>query len=466
MTEPAFRRPDRALIARIFALAGPTMIEQALQTIVQYVDAAMVGRIGVQATAAVGLTTTVTWLCNSPLWAMGTGVLACVARASGARDERTTRLAAMQGMWLALIVGGLMTLITETVAPHLPGWMGAEEAIRADGYRYFAIICAPMVFRAMSFIMGSTLRASGNTHTPMFVNLGMNAINVTLNYLLIFPAHEVNLLGWRLTMPGADMGVTGAAIATAVSVVFSGSMMLAAVLRNRSLSPAGMPATWDGEVMGRCVRVGLPVALQNFGVFCGHVMFTAQVTSLGKTALATHTIALTAEEAIYIPGYGMQAAVSTLCGQAVGARDERRLDRVSRTTLAISMTLMTLSGAFLFTFPAFMMSVFTRDPEVIAGGAVILRIVACSEPLYSAMIIFEGVFHGVGQTRYPFIVSLCTMWGVRVLGTILCVRVLGLGLWSAWMCMVGDNVTRAVLLSIRYIRGRWKRSLPLEPAAD
>ena len=150
----------------------------------------------------------------------------------------------------------------------------------------------------------------------------------------------------------------------------------------------------------------------------------------------------------------------------VGARDERRLDRVSRTTLAISMTLMTLSGAFLFTFPAFMMSVFTRDPEVIAGGAVILRIVACSEPLYSAMIIFEGVFHGVGQTRYPFIVSLCTMWGVRVLGTILCVRVLGLGLWSAWMCMVGDNVTRAVLLSIRYIRGRWKRSLPLEPAAD
>ena len=108
-----------------------------------------------------------------------------------------------------------------------------------------------------------------------------------------------------------------------------------------------------------------------------------------------------------------------------------------------------------------MMSIFTSDAEVIAGGARILRIVACSEPLYAAMIIFEGVFHGVGQTKYPFIVSLITMWGVRVLGTLLCVSVLGLGLPAVWLCMVGDNVTRAVLLGARYFSGRWKRNLDL-----
>ena len=90
-----------------------------------------------------------------------------------------------------------------------------------------------------------------------------------------------------------------------------------------------------------------------------------------------------------------------------------------------------------------------------------LRLVACSEPLYAAMIIFEGIFHGVGQTRYPFFAALSTMWGIRVLGTLICVRVLNLGLTAAWLCMIGDNVGRALLLGLRYLSGRWKRPLDL-----
>ena len=214
--------------------------------------------------------------------------------------------------------------------------------------------------------------------------------------------------------------------------------------------------------MAQCVRVGLPVALQNLGVFGGHVVFSAQVTSLGKTALATHSIALTAEQAFYVPGFGMEAAASTLSGNALGERDERKLDRVSRAVLLISMGLMTFTGALLFAFPGFIMSIFTADAEVIACGARILRIVACSEPLYAAMIIFEGVFRGVGQTKYPFVVSLITMWGVRVFGTMVCVQVLGLGLEAVWLCMVGDNVSRALLLGARYFSGHWKRSLDLD----
>ena len=451
------------MIATIIALAWPAMLEQALQTVVQYADSAMVGRLGVQATASVGLTTTVTWLTNSPLWALGIGVLACIARAVGAKDEKTIRSAAMQSIWLALIAGGIMTIVTQTLAPFLPGWLNADPEIRGDGYLYFAIVCAPGVFRAMSVILASALRASGDTRTPMLVNLGMNAINVILNFFLIFPTRQITLLGLTFTMPGAGWGVVGAAIATAVAVVFSGSMMFWRLMTSKVLSPRGMKPTWDGPVMMRCVRVGLPVAIQNLGVFSGHVVFSAQVTALGKTALATHSIALTAEQAFYIPGYGMEAAASTLCGNALGERDERKLDRISRTILMISMGLMTLTGAFLFSFPAFMMGIFTADAAVIAGGSVVLRIVACSEPLYAAMIIFEGIFHGVGQTKYPFVVSLITMWGVRVLGTLLCVNVFGLGLPAVWLCMVGDNVTRALMLGIRYFSGRWKKSLDLNP---
>ncbi|MBQ8973242.1 MAG: MATE family efflux transporter [Clostridia bacterium] len=457
---------NRAMLKTILLLAWPAMVEQALQTVVQYADSAMVGHIGVQATAAVGLTSTVTWLTNSPIWAMGTGVLAVIARSVGAKDERKTRSAAQMGIWIALIMGAIMLLITECIAPFLPKWLGADPAIHRNGSLYYAIICAPMIFRALSMVMGSALRASGNTRTPMRVNLGMNAINVVLNFFLIFPSRRSSLFGVSLWIPGAGWGVIGAAIATAVSVTFSGSMMLCKVLRSPVLSPRGLKTRWDAPVLRECVRIGLPVALQNIGVFTGHVVFSAQVTSLGTTALATHSIALTAEQAFYIPGYGMQAAASTLCGIALGERNEDKLDRTSRMSLLLSMGMMVLTGGFLFAFPALMMSIFTKDPLVIAGGAVVLRIVACSEPLYAAMIIFEGIFHGVGQTRYPFVVSLITMWGVRILGTIICVRAFHLGLPAVWLCMVGDNVSRAALLGVRYFSGRWKRTLGLTAVND
>lgn len=453
----------RPLLATVVALAWPAMLEQALQTCVQYADSAMVGRLGVQATAAVGLTTTVTWLTNSPLWALGIGVLACVARAVGAKDERTARSAAMQAVWMALISGALLTLLTQWIAPHLPGWLNADPEIRRDGALYFSIVCAPLIFRALSFILGSALRASGDTRTPMLVNLGMNAINVVLNFFLIFPTRAMVLLGRTVTVPGAGWGVAGAAVATAISVVFSGSMMLVKVLQSKAISPRGMKAQWDRPVMTQCIKVGLPVALQNLGVFSGQVVFSAQVTSLGKTALAAHSIAITAEQAFYIPGFGMEAAASTLCGNALGERDERKLDRISRTVLMISVGLMTISGAILFAFPRALMSLFTQDAAVIASGAEVLRIVACSEPMYAALILFEGIYHGVGQTKFPFFVSLATMWGVRVLGTAVCVGTLGLGLSAVWLCMVADNVARAVLLGIRYFSGKWKKSLDLKP---
>ena len=442
------------------------MIEQALQTVVQYADSAMVGALGVQATAAVGLTTTVTWLTHSPLWALGTGVLACIAKSVGKQDRQKTRSAAMQAIWMALIGGVALFLITESLAPFLPGWLNADTEIRRDGYLYYAIVCAPMIFRSLSIILGSALRASGDARTPMRINLGMNLINIVLNLFMIFPTRTVLMLGKSFTMPGFGWGVSGAAIATAVSVVFSGSMMLWQVLKSPVLSPKQLElpskrALWDGKTMLECIRVGLPVALQNLGVFSGQVVFSAQVTALGKTALATHSLALTAEEAFYIPGFGMQAAASTLSGIALGERNEKKLDRTARTVLCISVLLMTITGGILFLFPETMMSIFTSDLSVIQAGGQILRIVACSEPLYGAMIIFEGIYHGVGQTKYPFAVALFTMWVVRIGGTLVCLNVLHLGLPAVWCCMVADNVLRAVLLGIRFFTGHWKRSLDL-----
>ena len=194
-------------------------------------------------------------------------------------------------------------------------------------------------------------------------------------------------------------------------------------------------------------------------VCLGSTVFTALVASLGTISLAAHSIAITAESAFYVPGYGFQAAATTLSGLTAGEGDEDKLDRMSETLMRITVFCMFITGLLLFIFPQAMMSLFTRDPQVIAQGTVALRIVSVSEPFFALTLSLEGVFNGVGDTKMPFIISLCSMWGVRILFTFLCVKIFGMGLASVWMCMIADVITRALCMFARYRSGLWKKGL-------
>ena len=242
MEKPAMKSQalsTRALLALICALAWPTIVEEALATVVQYADSAMVGRIGAHASAAVGLTTTMTWLVNSPMFALGVGVVACIARAVGAKNYDLARRIAAQSVIMAAVVGAALGAITLAVSPFLPAWLGAEESLRRDGSLYFAIVCAPMPFRAAVILFGAALRASGDTRTPMAISAGMNLLNVILNFLLIYATRAVSVFGMAFTMPGAGWGVEGAAVASAISYTAGGIAMFIALRRSRMVSPKG-----------------------------------------------------------------------------------------------------------------------------------------------------------------------------------------------------------------------------------
>jgi putative MATE family efflux protein len=310
-----------------------------------------------------------------------------------------------------------------------------------------------MIFRAFSVILGSVMRGAGDTRSPMTANILMNLTNIVLNFFLIYDTRPVHPGGLALTIPGAGLGVVGAAIGTAVSYCVGGIFMIVVYWRNRILSPKGYPLHFDRSLAAKCLRIGTPVAMERVSACLGQVVFTSLVTRLGTLALATHSIAITAEQAFYIPGYGMQAAASTMAGNALGKQDEKEFRQVTKTIAAIAVALMTVTGALLFAFPGQMMSLFTEDAQVIAGGITVLRIVAVSEPMFAALIIFEGVFNGIGDTRAPFVFSIISMWGVRIAGTCLCVIFLHAGLELVWVCMVGDNVTRCLLLGHRFVRG-------------
>ena len=445
----------RSLLPAVAALAWPTMLEQLMQTAVQYIDTAMVGSLGTAATAAVGSTVTVNWLIGSSVSAFGVGFLGYISQAIGAKEPTRARKAAAQSVLMVLAAGLLFTALTLSLSGLIPAWMQVTPSLRPLASRYFFILYLPMLPRAASIIFGTVLRAAGDSKTPMRVGVGVNLINVTLNFLLIYKTRQLTLFGQSFTVWGAGLGVVGAAAASAAAFLFGGLAITVAFYRHPLISPRGLSLKLDKKVLLPCLRVAFPNMLQRFGTSLGYVAFAAMINALGETATAAHTIANTVESAFYIPGYGMQTAAATLTGNAVGAGDRERVKAQARVIFLCEVGLMLISGSLLFAFAPTMVGLFSRDAAVILLGSTVLRMVACSEPFYGVSIVIEGMLQGVGKTAVPFVFNIIGMWGVRIVGTFVCTRLLGLGLISAWGCMIGHNMLLFVLFVCYFRRGRW-----------
>jgi len=458
-------RFEWGMLPVIFTLAWPTMLEQLMQTAVQYVDTMMVGSLGTQATAAVGATSTVGWLVGSSISALGVGFLSFIAQAYGANDKEKAANIASQAVLVVLVVGLLFTAVTASLSPMVPKWMQVDESIQAIASQYFFILYLPMLPRAATIIFGTALRAASDTKTPMRVGVLVNIVNVTLNFLLIYPTRTLTVFGWSFTMPGAGWGVIGAAIASAIGFTVGGIVITIVFWKHPVISPRGRRLKPDLQILRPCLKVALPNMLQRFGTSLGYVAFASMINSLGEVSTAAHTIANTVESAFYIPGYGMQTAAATLAGNALGARDKERMRSLARMILPLEVFMMIISGGLLFIFAPNMMGLFSKSMEVILLGSLVLRMVAVSEPFYGVSIIIEGMLLGVGRTITPFVFNIIGMWGVRIVGTFICTQLLGFGLAGAWGCMIAHNMLLFILYTIHYLRGKWNPLNRMEVSA-
>jgi len=429
-----------SLIPTVLFLAGPTMLEQLMQTAVQYIDTAMVGSLGTAATAAVGSTTTVNWLVNGTVSALSIGFLSLIAKALGAYDEKSARRISAQSILAVLAAGIFFTVLTLSLSTYVPVWMRVDEPIRKTAATYFFILYTPMLFRTATIIFGTVLRAAGDTKTPMAVGIIVNVVNVILNFLLIYETRTSVVFGREITVYGAGMGVIGAAVASAVSFTLGGILITVAFLRHKVISPIGESVLPDVTILRPALKIAVPNMLQRFGTSLGYVFFASMINSLGEISTAAHTIANTVESLFYIPAYGMQTAAATLAGNALGASDKQKMRDYTNVIIFIEIIMNIVSGGLLFIFAPAMMGIFNKDIAVIALGAVVLRMVAVSEPFYGICIALEGMLQGVGNTKLPFLFNIIGMWGIRIVGTWICVTFLDGTLVSAWGCMILHNL--------------------------
>ena len=435
-----FSEESRQRLEALLFLSLPTIVEEILATLLQYVDTAMVGQLGEQATASVSITTNVTWLVNSVPGAIGTAMLVLISKAAGSGNKKQVQKLAQQALFLAVVSGLILSVLSISLSPYIPRWMGAEEAIQGEASRYFFIISLPLIFRSSSTILGAALRAVQNTKTPMVISVTANGLNIILNYFLIYT------LG---------LGVTGAAIASAISYVLSGTLMFAACRRNDQLRWEWRAFSLDRRLMKECAVVGTPVLGTSVVSCLGYVVFASLVSGMGTTVFAAHSIAVTAETIFYVPGYGLRSAASTLIGNARGEKNIEKLKSVGKISVCLTIAMMCISGLILYIGAAPLMRLFSPSRQVVTLGAEMLRLVALSEPFFGLMVVLEGIFYGLGRTRYAFVVETVGMWAVRILLTFLCVRYWNLGLRAVWYCMIADNVCKALLFILPFV---WKKS--------
>lgn len=437
-------------------LAWPAIVENLSTTLVIFIDSAMVGSLGAVATAAVGVNAAPGWLMNGLVLSLGVGGSALVARMTGAQDSQGAANVARHTMLLALSLSLMLMLFALLGAPLVPRMMGADPEVHADAVAYLRITGLAFLPHFCGAAASALLRSRGDTKSPMRAALTANAINVLGNYLLIFESRQVSLLGLSWRMPGAGLGVRGAAIATALATATAGGFLLRRLFdRKDGLDLLGGAFRPQPGVVARILRIAFPAGLERVSINLGQIVFAGMVARLGTDALAAHHLSISVESIGYMPGFGFAVAAATLVGQMLGQGDRKLARSFGWRSIITGTATMSAMGVLLFVFARPLISLFTPDPAVREIGAGLIRICAFQQPFSALSIIAPGALRGAGDTAAPFYIALLSMWGVRILFAWLLGFWLRLGVEGIWYAMALDLAVRGLLLLRRFHQGRW-----------
>jgi len=437
----------------VLKLAWPVIIQNLLMTMTMYVDTIMLGQVGETAVAAMGVNRPLLMAVRIVLMSISVGTLAIVARAYGGNDPARVARQAAASLIVAVIIGISVSLTGFFLAEPLIG-IYVNQADYPELY-YHAVmyyrITISAFFSSYIFLVGSTIfRACGNTTTPMLIAIYVNIFNVFGNYCLIYG---------NLGCPA--LGVEGAALSSALADIIEGVLFCFIVFSKRSCVPLKLrhffEVKWSS--LKTLFRVSLPAVVEPLVIQAGMLVLYKIITSLGPTAIASHQIVLSIESLSFMPGMGLSIACGALVGQYLGAKRVDLAETAYRTSLRLSLIVMTTMGVIFALFPGYLVRLFIdpkNSPDVVTLAATCLMIGAIEEPFIALAMAHQGTLRGAGDTKSSAWVAFIGVWLVRLPLVYLFVKVLGWGLVGVWAMMPVDWMVRAVAFRIMYLKGRWK----------
>lgn len=434
------------------------MMAQLSSILMQYIDAAMVGHLGADDSASVGLVSTSLWLFWGICSAATMGFSVQVAHSIGAGNYEKARDILRQGITSCLVFSLAVAAIGALIAWPLPRWLGGSETVCPKASLYFLVFVLALPLLTMNYLGGGMLRCCGNMKVPGALNVMMCVLDVLFNFFLIFPSRDIDLLGMRIFMPGAGLGVLGAALGTVLAeVVTAVSMMWYLCWRQEGMTIARIRGSFRPvrEVIRKALKVSAPMTLEH-AVICGaQIAVTVIVAPLGVMAIAANAFAVTAESICYMPGYGIGDAATTLVGQSFGAKRYDLARRFAYITVGLGMAIMTFMGVILYIFAPFVMEIMSPVSQIVDLGAEALRIEAFAEPMFAASIVAYGVMIGVGDTIIPASMNFGSIWLVRLPIAALLAPTMGLA--GVWLAMCIELIFRGAIFLWRLFSGAWLR---------
>ena len=401
----------------VWQLSLPAILTQITTIAMQYIDSAMVGALGADASAAIGLVASSTWLFGGVTTAVSAGFSVQVAHRIGAGEDAEARTVVRHGLAAALTLAALLALLGLVICRQLPCWLGGGAEICADASAYFLTFSLMLPFSQLNSLTAGFLQCAGDMVTPSVLNAVMCGLDVVCNALLI-----------------PHFGVLGAGVGTALACALVSLVMAwCCCVRNAQLRlRRGEAHAFRPEILKKAFRIGAPVAVQEIAMNGAMVASTMILAPLGAAAIAANSFAVTAESLCYMPGYGVGSAATTLVGRSVGAGDAAQARRYGNICTALGGALMGCTGLLMMIFCPFVFRLLTPVAEVRTLAAQALRIGLLAEPLFGVSIAAAGALRGAGDTLVPSLLNLGSIWIVRLGLSLLLVGKLGLrGMWIA-----------------------------------
>ncbi len=440
-------------------LCAPAILAQLASVLLQFIDASMVGSLGAGPSASIGLVSTTTWLMGGFCIALGQGFSVQVAHKLGSNDPSAARIILRQGLLVVVVFSLILSLTGISIASGLPYWLGGEESIRSDASAYFRMYALFLPAMQLGFFGVTMLQCSGDMKIPSLLNILMCVLDVIFNFFLIFPTREISLFGLEFTMPGAGMGVRGAALGTGLAEAVTACLVLYFLLvRNRDLAIVGHGGSFrpTRDILSRAFQISGPMWLQNLVMRGAYVASTLIVAPLGAVSIAANSFAIIAESFCYMPGYGMADAATTLVGQSLGAKRRDLAKSFSRITLYLGVGMMVALAVVMYFGAGAIMSLLSSDPDVVVLGARCLRLEVFAEAGYAASIVTFGAFVGAGDTKIPALLNLVSVWAVRIaLAVVLTPKY---GLMGYWIAMFVELNVRGALFVWRIRGDKWMKT--------
>ena len=435
---------NRKLIKNIFQITLPAVFDLLAQTLIMALDMKMVSSLGPSAISSVGVGTAGMYALIPALIAVATGTTALLSRAYGADNKIEGKKAFTQSFFIAVPLGIFLTIIFLLFSEQIINLVGnAKDMNLKDAILYQNMTVIGFPFLGVSIATFYAFRAMGENKIPMIGNTLALVLKIILNFLLVY------LFKW---------GIFGAALSTTLTRLFSAIFSIYLVFWSKKnwISLELKDLKFDYFTSKRILKVGIPAAVEQLGLRIGMLIFEMMVISLGNLSYAAHKIALTAESISFNLGFAFSFAASALVGQELGKGSSQKALKNGYICTIIAMIVMSTFGLLFFIIPQFLVSLFTKDKDVIELATMALKIVSICQPFSGASMVLAGALRGAGDTKSVLLITYLGIFLIRIPITYLFLDVLNFGLAGAWIVMTIDLAIRSSLAFYIFRRGKWK----------